>query len=57
MEPIKNIEDLRAELLAAIDEQIVSRRHAMSQMVGTLYPSITQDQINKLRLWKEKLKE
>lgn len=54
---MKRFDEVRAELLAIIDQEIVAHRQMMSEMVGTLYPSILQDEINKLRDLREKIKE
>lgn len=49
---IKTLAEINEELIVAINQQIASRRYMLDELVGTLYPSILQSELEKLEALK-----
>lgn len=51
-EALKSLAEINEELIHLINQQIASRRYMLDELVGTLYPSIVQDELEKLEALK-----
>ena len=47
------VEEVQAEIQELLKSQVSMRREMMSQMVGSLYPSIMESEMNELMRWQD----
>jgi hypothetical protein len=52
MERLKDLPDIKEELLTLINQQIATRIYMLGELVGTLYPRMLQSELDKLEALK-----
>jgi hypothetical protein len=52
MERLKELSDIKEELLTLINQQIATRIYMLGELVGTLYPRMLQSELDKLETLK-----